>query len=88
MPIFYRGAGIGTHWHTNDAQQVGFKARAPRTHPTDAELIRHIATDTDNSPYISLTCSRRVALSYAVFDGLHISQESLGEELAQPLQNE
>ena len=30
MPIFYRGAGVETHYHIHDARQVGFMARAPR----------------------------------------------------------
>ena len=69
MPTFYRGAGLDTYWHTNDSREVGFTARAPDTLPTTAELITHIATNTMNSPYVSLTCSYRVAVSYAMLGG-------------------
>ena len=67
MATFYKGAGIGTHWHTRDARRVGFTARSPETDPTTPALITHIATGTANSPYISLTRSYAVAWHYAVF---------------------
>lgn len=67
MATFYKGAGIGTHWHTRDSRRVGFTARSPATHPEPEALINHIATSTVNSPYISLTRSYAVAWHYAVF---------------------
>ena len=67
MATFYKGAGVGTHWHANDSRQVGFTARSPETAPATDALIDHIATSTVNSPYISLTRSYAVAWHYAVF---------------------
>ena len=67
MATFYKGAGIGTHWHTRDSRRVGFTARDSATHPATEVLINHIATSTINSPYISLTHSYAVAWHYAVF---------------------
>ena len=29
MPIFYRGAGIGTYWYLNNPIENGFTARSP-----------------------------------------------------------
>lgn len=69
MPTFYKGAGVGTHWHVNDSRRIGFSARSPQTAPTTDSLIDHIATSTFNSPYISLTRSYAVAWHYAVFSG-------------------
>lgn len=34
MPIFFRGAGLGTYWWHNDARQSGVAARAPRNGAT------------------------------------------------------
>ncbi len=67
MATFYKGAGIGTYWHTRDSRRVGFTARSPANHPETEVLIEHIATSTVNSPYISLTRSYAVAWHYAVF---------------------
>ena len=69
MATFYKGAGIGTHWHSRDSRRVGFTARSPATNPKTEGLIDHIVTDTVNSPYISLTRSYAVAWHYAVFSG-------------------
>ena len=66
MATFYKGAGIGTHWHTHDARRVGFTARSPSTQPGPETLIEHIAIGTANSPYISLTRSYAVAWDYAM----------------------
>ena len=67
MATFYKGAGVGTHWHTNDSRRVGFAARSPEVNPTTDAIIEHISTGTLNSPYISLTRSYAVAWHYAVF---------------------
>lgn len=67
MAIFYKGAGIGTHWHTRDSRRVGFTARSPGTNPETEVFIDHIVTNIANSPYISLTRSYAVAWHYAVF---------------------
>ena len=67
MATFYKGAEIGTHWHTHDSRRVGFTARSPAPNPDTKGLIEHIATGTANSPYVSLTRSYTVAWHYAVF---------------------
>ena len=67
MATFYKGAGIGTHWHIQDSRRIGFTARAPQNTPTTEALVAHIAKGTVNSPYISLTSSYAVAWHYAVF---------------------
>ena len=67
MATFYKGAGIGTHWHTHDSRRVGFTARDPDAAPTTTALIDHIAVGTIDSPYISLTRSYALAWHYAVF---------------------
>lgn len=69
MATFYKGAGVGTHWHANDSRQLGFTARAPEANLSTEALIRHIASGTHNSPYISLTRSYAVAWNYAVRGG-------------------
>ncbi len=71
MPIFYRGAGIGTYWHTNNAVGNGFTSRVPSSQIPHSinQLMNHIARGTTYSPYISLTRSYGVAWSYAVFLG-------------------
>lgn len=69
MAIFYRRAGIGTYWHTHDARQTGFVARAPQMPSTVDRLMLHIARGTVNSPFISLTRSYGIALNYANFFG-------------------
>jgi hypothetical protein len=70
MPIFYKGAGVGTHWHTNDARNLGFTARNPGIVHSTSQMMKHITTGTTYSPYISTTLSYGVAWSYAVFFGL------------------
>ena len=47
MPTFYKGAGLGTHWHKNDSRQVGFTARSPRATPTMEAILTHVAAGTD-----------------------------------------
>ena len=72
MATFYKGAGVGTHWHINDSREGGFEARSPTTRPTIEALITHVAKSTANSPYISLTRSYAVAWNYAVRGGTDI----------------
>lgn len=67
MAIYYKGAGVGSHWHIHDSRKIGFTARSSERHPTTEVLIEHIATSTLNSPYISVTRSYAVAWHYAVF---------------------
>ena len=70
MPLFYRGAGVGTYWHTNDARSTGFVPRFPGMPSSANYLIQHIAQGTVSSPYVSLTRSYGVALTYALI-GTH-----------------
>ena len=65
MPYFYRGAGVGTYWHTNNAQLDGFLARRPTEEPSRYLTIRHIQNGSDFDPYIFLTRSYEVAEAYA-----------------------
>ena len=67
MPIFYRGAGVGTYWHGMDARTTGFTARNPGMTPTGDRLMEHIARGAIASPYTSLTRSYGVAWDYAIF---------------------
>ena len=69
MATFYRGAGIGTYWHANDAKLTGFFPHAPRASRSTATLIAHVKDGTTHSPYVSLTRSYSVAWTYAVFSG-------------------
>lgn len=66
MPLFYRGAGVGTWWHTNDPRINGFAAHSPATLASPVRLMEHIQTGPHASPYISLTRSYGVALHYAM----------------------
>ena len=70
MAVFYRGAGVGTHWHLNDAKILGFVPQSPGMARSVATMMSHIKDGTTNSPFISLTRSYSVALSYAVYAGL------------------
>ena len=72
MITFYKGAGVGTHWHINASREIGFEAISPTTRPTVEALITHVAKGTANSPYISLTRSYAVAWNYAVRGGTDI----------------
>ena len=66
MAIFYKGAGVGNHWHTNDPRHSGFTARSPSVAPSSDRILTHIAEATTTTPYISLTKSYGVALGYAL----------------------
>jgi hypothetical protein len=66
MPIFYRGAGVGTYWHENDARLNGFTSKKPGAIHSIDRLMEHIAKADFNSPYISLPRSYGVAYCYAV----------------------
>lgn len=39
MATFYKGAGVGTHWHVNDSRRIGFSARSPQTASTTDALF-------------------------------------------------
>jgi len=65
MPVFYRGAGVGTYWYTNDARISGFTAQFPGMVASVNVLMHHVARGTIASPLISLTRSYGVAEDYA-----------------------
>lgn len=65
MTVFYKGVGVGTHWHDNDASDLGFVPKAPEVIPSKDRLIQHIARANVASPYVSLTSSYGVAYAYA-----------------------
>ena len=69
MPLFYKGSGVGTYWHGNNAQQTGFTAQFPGMASNISILMGHIAHSRTQSPYISLTRSSGVAWEYAIYGG-------------------
>ena len=69
MATFYKGSGVGTYWHLNDARLSGFNAHFPGAHRTTASLMNHIKNGTTSSPFVSMTRSYGVAWSYAMFLG-------------------
>ena len=66
MPIFYRGAGLHTHWHQHDARLTGFTPHHAGAGLGLSRILHHIARGTTASPYISLTRSYAVARHYAL----------------------
>ena len=69
MAVLYRGAGVGTYWHTHDARAFGFAPKTPGALHTTDRLMLHIARGTVDSPYVSLTRSYGIAESYGVYFG-------------------
>ncbi len=65
LPLFYKGAGPGTHWHLNDARLSGFTAAATSIANRNT-VIRHIAAYSHPSPLISVSSSFAVARQYAL----------------------
>ena len=63
--ILYKGAGPGTHWHSNNAQLTGFSATAAMVANGSSALL-HIIQGSIPSPYISFTTSFAVACKYAL----------------------
>lgn len=78
MPVFYRGAGVGTFWHQRDARISGFQAWNPGAAPSPYSVIRHIVTGTVASPFISLTRSFGVARTYALAGARESTEECPG----------
>jgi hypothetical protein len=66
LPAFFRGAGIGTHWHKNDARVSGFTATKPHMPHTVDLLMSHVVYGTTDTPYVSLTSSYGIAKEYAI----------------------
>lgn len=60
----YKGAALGTHWHSNDARHSGFLASAmPQT---GNGVVRHITNYSHPSPYLSFSSSFAIARGYAL----------------------
>jgi hypothetical protein len=76
VPTLYKGAGPGTHWHTNDARLSGFTAAAHRTRTANA-VRTHIVAYSHPSPYISFTTSYAVARQYALTGPSGIASQHL-----------
>lgn len=66
VAIFYRGAGVGTYWHANDARLSGFLPRNAGMSNTPDRVIQHVHNGRTDSPYVSLSLSYGVALNYAL----------------------
>lgn len=69
MAVFYRGAGIGTYWHRNDARISGFVAQSPGSPASVDGIKRHIRNGTTVSAFISITRSYEIAWTYALYCG-------------------
>ena len=69
MPSFFRGAGVGTYWHNNDARLRGFHAWDSGKPASVNGLMHHVVRGTVVSPFISLSRSYGVALAYATLFG-------------------
>jgi hypothetical protein len=66
MALFYRGAGIGSHWHHNDARTSGFAPHSAGATPSLDRLMHHIARGSTVSPYISFSRSFGIGRAYAL----------------------
>lgn len=69
MATFFRGAGVDTYWHRNDARLRGFAPHDGSASFTLDRLMAHIKNGTTFSPFVSLTSSYGVALDYALYAG-------------------
>lgn len=66
MALFYRGAGIGSHWHTTDARISGFTPHKPGETPSTTRIVNHIARASTTSPYVSFSRSFGIARAYGL----------------------
>jgi hypothetical protein len=66
MTIFYRGAGVGTYWHTKDPRLSGLIPTTLGIPNTPDRVIQHVFNGLTHSPYVSLSLSYPVALNYAL----------------------
>ena len=76
MATFYRGAGVDTYWHKNDALRLGFTPQDPGASFSCDRLMQHIGRTTTHSKFISLTRSYGVAYDYAMNAGLNWPSKS------------
>jgi hypothetical protein len=65
LPLLFKGAGPGTHWHRNDARLSGFVAAASSVVNRNS-VERHITAYSFPSPLLSLSASYAVARQYAL----------------------
>ena len=70
MAVYYRGAGVGTHWNNIDAMTSGFTPKEPGGTASVDRIMLHIARADVKSPYISLTASFGIAYYYAQYFGV------------------
>lgn len=63
--ILYKGAGPGTHWHSNDPRAAGGFTISPMP-ATSNGLRRHITNYSFPSAYLSFSTSFAIARSYAL----------------------
>jgi hypothetical protein len=64
LPLLFKGAGPGTHWHSNDPQLGGYtSANLPASLN---RLLAHVVSYSFPSPYISFTTSFAIAREYAL----------------------
>jgi hypothetical protein len=70
MARYYKGAGVGTFWHANDARLAGFTPAAGGR-PASTDTIKdHIVNQlVKRGPYISLTRSWEIAECFATYGG-------------------
>jgi hypothetical protein len=76
MALLYRGAGLGTYWHTTDARLHGFTPHFPGGTPSAQTIIQHIARGSTKSPYISFSRSFGVARAYGLVGSKGIASPS------------
>ena len=62
--MLYKGAGPGTHWHTNNARLTGFSS-PQQVAGTPNYVLSHITAYSQRSPFTSFTTSYAIARRYA-----------------------
>ena len=78
MPIFFRGAGVGTYWHNNDARVLGFTPKSPGVSPGASRMMQHVARGSHTSPYLSFSRSFGIAWAYGVVGTSIATQQNPG----------
>ena len=76
IPVLFKGAGPGTHWHANDARILGFASAAQRPHTKNAvirikgqNLLRHRLS-------LDLTRAYKIAWGFCLIVLSHITAYS------------
>lgn len=72
MPTYYKGAALGSHWHSQDARLTGLYATSPGTGTAvfTGSTINHVLNNSVSSPFLSLSKSYEIALDYALLTGV------------------